>query len=484
MIALMEPVLSGNVSESTFGDVRHIHLVGIGGAGMGGIAELLHNLGYNVSGSDIRENEVTNRLRRVGVNIQIGHDPEQVVGSDVVVVSSAIDNSNAEIEAARKLRIPVVPRAEMLAELMRFKYGIAVAGTHGKTTTTSLISSILAEAKKDPTCIIGGLLNSSKSNARLGSGNYLVAEADESDASFLYLQPIISVVTNIDHDHLVAYGGDFEKLKSTFVEFLHHMPFYGHVVACNDDTATRGIIPEITRKVHTYGINYDADIIAKNINQQGARTSFLVREREQNELIHMELNLPGTHNVLNALAAITVARILNIDFADIRNALSGFSGISRRFQVHGTMNVAGKSVLVIDDYGHHPSEISATLKAIRTGYPERRIVLVFQPHRYTRTRDLFDDFIKVLSDADVLLMTEVYRAGEVPIPGADTRTLCRAIRARGVINPVFVDSVDDVLPVLQPVISNDDIIVIMGAGDIGSLVSHIKAECIEGGENK
>ncbi len=457
------------------GRVRRIHFVGAGGAGMGGIAEVLHNLGYAVSGSDLRENAVTRRLARLGVQVWIGHDAGHVADCDAVVVSSAIVADNPEVVTARKLRLPVVPRAEMLAELMRFRYGIGVAGTHGKTTTTSLITSLLAEGGLDPTFVIGGQLNSADSHARLGDGHYLVAEADESDASFLYLQPSMAVVTNIDADHLATYEGDFERLRQTFIEFLHHLPFYGLAVLCLDDPEVRSILEEVTRPVITYGFGADVDVQATNLQQRSMQTHFTVQRSGHDDLA-VVLNLPGRHNVLNALAAIAVASELGVSDATIQQGLAHFQGIGRRFQVAGEVACPAGSVLLIDDYAHHPREIAPTLAAVRAGWPGRRLVVAFQPHRYSRTRDLFDDFTQVLSEADVLVLGEVYAAGEAPITGADGRALCRGIRARGMIDPVFVECIGDLPQVLQDILQDGDVLLTLGAGDIGTIAARLADE--------
>ncbi|WJW75007.1 UDP-N-acetylmuramate--L-alanine ligase [Thiohalobacter sp. IOR34] len=450
------------------GRVRRVHFVGIGGVGMGGIAEVLLNLGYEVQGSDLRDNAVTRRLAGLGARIFTGHSAGQVSGCDVVVVSSAVASDNPEVVAAHAARIPVVPRAEMLAELMRFRYGIAVAGTHGKTTTTSLIASLLAEGGLDPTFVIGGRLNSAASHARLGAGTYLVAEADESDASFLYLQPMLAVVTNIDADHLETYQGDFGRLRQTFVEFLHHLPFYGLAVVCLDDPGVREILTEISRPVRSYAIDEpSADLRVSGLRQRGLQMHFQVH-RAGHDPLQVTLNLPGRHNVQNALAAIAVATELGVDDAAIQRALAGFAGIGRRFQMYGEVESPAGPVLLIDDYGHHPSEIAATLEAIRSGWPERRLVLAFQPHRYSRTRDLFEDFARVLSGVDVLLLTEVYPAGEAPIAGADGRALCRAIRARGQVDPIFVEGVAELPEALAGVLAPGDLLLTLGAGDIGT----------------
>ena len=457
------------------GRVRHVHFVGIGGAGMSGIAEVMHNLGYEVSGSDLRDNEVTRRLSALGIKVLAGHAAEHVSGCDVVVVSTAIAADNAEIVAAREQRIPVVPRAEMLAELMRFRYGIGVAGTHGKTTTTSLTASVLAEGGLDPTFVIGGQLNSAATNAQLGSGHYLVAEADESDASFLYLQPSMAVVTNIDADHLSTYEGDFERLRQTFIEYLHHLPFYGLAVLCLDDPQVADILAEVTRPVITYGIDSEADVRAIELHQQGLQTHFQVQRPGHDRPLSIALNLPGRHNVLNALAAIAVATELGVSDEAIQQALSGFQGIGRRFQMAGEIPVAAGSVLLIDDYAHHPSEIAPTLAAVRSGWPQRRLVVVFQPHRYSRTHDLFDDFIQVLSGVDVLVLSEVYAAGEAPISGADGRSLSRGIRARGHVDPVFVEKLEMLPEVLNDILHDGDVLLTLGAGDIGAAAAQLAA---------
>ncbi len=455
--------------------IKRIHFVGVGGSGMGGIAEVLANLGYDVSGSDIAENSVTQRLAGLGVAIYKGHDAAQVQGVDVVVVSSAVKESNPEVKAARDQRIPVVPRAEMLAELMRFRNGIAVAGTHGKTTTTSLVASLLAEADLDPTFVIGGRLNSTASHSRLGSGEYLVAEADESDASFLYLQPMVSVVTNIDADHLETYGGDYNKLRETFVEFLHHLPFYGLAVLCLDNEGVRSILPELTRPAVTYGIEHAADYRASNLRYEGPATRFTVTMPERETGLEVKLNLPGTHNVLNALAAIAVAHQLGVDDAVIQQALEKFQGIGRRFQMYGDIETAGGTVTLVDDYGHHPTEMEATVDAVRHAFPGRRLVLAFQPHRYTRTRDLFEDFAQVLSETDVLVLLEVYPAGEDPIAGADGRALARNIRLRGDVDPIFVETVEELPHALEGVLQDGDVLLTMGAGNIGAMAGRLPA---------
>ncbi len=448
--------------------VRRIHFIGIGGAGMGGIAEVLANEGYQISGSDIANNAVTQRLNQLGATIFIGHEASHVAGASVVVVSTAIKSDNPEVVAARELRIPVVRRAEMLAELMRYRHGIAIAGTHGKTTTTSLVSSIYAEADRDPTFVIGGLLNSAGTNARLGSSRYLIAEADESDASFLHLQPMVSIVTNIEADHMDTYGGDFNKLKATFIEFLHNLPFYGLAVVCIDDPVIRGLLPDIGRATITYGYSDDADVQVLDFVQDHNRSSFKVR-RQDGSLLAVTLNLPGRHNALNAAAAIAVATEDGIDDEAITAALSRFEGVGRRFQHYGEFATGQGQVMLVDDYGHHPSEVRVTINAVRAGWPERRLVMIFQPHRYTRTRDLYEDFAEVLSKVDVLILLDVYAAGEEPIPGADSRALCRSIRQRGQLDPVFVATTAEVPGVLARLLAEGDLVLTQGAGNVGAL---------------
>jgi len=459
----------------TMGRIRRLHFVGIGGAGMSGIAELMANLGYRVSGSDQRANEATRRLDTLGVAVRIGHRAEQAGDADAVVVSTAVGADNPELQAARMRRIPVVRRAEMLAELMRFYYGVAVAGTHGKTTTTSLIASILAEGGLDPTFVIGGLLNSAGANARLGTSQYLVAEADESDASFLYLQPMLAVLTNIDLDHMGTYDNDLNRLRGTFMEFLHHLPFYGLAVLCLDDAEVRALAPEIPRPVRTYGTLAEADIRGEDIRQEGLRMMFSARWEGRDDPLRVELNLPGRHNVLNALAAITVALELGVEEAAIQRALRGFQGIGRRFAVRPVRLGNGRALVLVDDYGHHPREVAVTLEAARRGWPGRRLVLVFQPHRFTRTRDQFEDFVRVLSEVDRLVLCEVYAAGESPLPGADGRALSRAIRARGKVDPVFAQELKAVPRILETLLEDGDLVLTMGAGDIGALAARLPA---------
>lgn len=454
------------LAADAMGRMRHLHFVGIGGAGMNGIAQVMLNLGYHISGSDLRENAATRRLAEQGADIHIGHKTENIKGADAVVISSAVQDDNPEVAAAHEQRIPVVPRAEMLAELMRFRYGIAVAGTHGKTTTTSLIASLLEQGGVDPTFVIGGKLNSAGTYARLGKGEYLVAEADESDASFLYLQPMMAVVTNIDADHMSTYGGDFGRLRQAFIEFLHHLPFYGLAVLCIDDDEVRNLLPDVTRQVLTYGMAEDADLQATNVRPEGMRTHFTVQPPEGDEF-DVTLNMPGRHNVLNALAAIAVAWELGIEAAAIQQALAEFQGIGRRFQASECRLADGRNILLVDDYGHHPREVGATLDAVCEGWPGRRIVLAFQPHRYSRTQEQFDDFTQVLSRPDVLVLAEVYPAGEKQIPGADGRALSRAIRARGQLDPVFIDPISELNQVLSGLVEDGDIVLTLGAGDIG-----------------
>lgn len=453
--------------------IHCVHFVGIGGSGMSGIAEVMLSLGYAVQGSDIRPNKQTRRLERQGATVFIGHAAGNISAADAVVVSSAVDASNPEVAAAREQRMPVVSRAEMLAELMRFRYSIAVAGTHGKTTTTSLIASVLAEGGLDPTFVIGGRLKSADANARLGRSEYLVAEADESDASFVHLKPMLSIVTNIDADHMSTYDGDLGKLKAGFVEFLHNLPFYGLAVMCTDDPGVNDILGDVGRSVTTYGTNEEADVRAVNVSFAEGTSEFDVLRRGDtaaaaSALLHVRLQLPGVHNVRNALAAIAVADELQVGDEAVVNALESFAGIDRRFQSLGELRAGADKFLLFDDYGHHPTEIAATLAAARSGYPDRRIVLVFQPHRYTRTRDLMDDFAAVLSAADALVLLDVYAAGEEPITGADGRSIARAIRSRGAIEPVFVESLEGLLPVLQSVVVDGDLVLTMGAGDIGA----------------
>ncbi len=472
---MFERIASKNNIQLAMGRIRHLHFVGIGGIGMSGIAEVFLNLGFDISGSDRADNANVRRLKALGIKIFLEHSAENLEKADVVVVSSAIDETNPELIKARDQRIPIVPRAAMLAELMRFRYGIAVSGTHGKTTTTSLAASLLAEGGMDPTFIIGGALNSVGSNARLGDSHYLVAEADESDASFLLLQPMIAVVTNIDEDHMSTYKGDIGKLRKTFQEFLQHLPFYGLAVICIDDPRARDLIPQVPRPIVTYGLAEDADIRATNISQTGRHSSFTVARRDEDNWIDVELNMPGIHNVQNALAAITVASELGVADEDIIKGLKLFQGVARRFQLFEKLKFENGTTLLVDDYAHHPREIEATINAIRTGWPNKRIVLIFQPHRYSRTRDLFEDFTKILAELDVLLLLDVYPAGELAITGADSRALIRAIRLRGKNEPVYVESINALFDILPNIIKDEDIVVTMGAGDIGNLPAQLVA---------
>jgi UDP-N-acetylmuramate--alanine ligase len=455
------------------GRVRRLHFVGIGGAGMGGIAEVMHRIGYAVSGSDAHAGAMTRRLAELGVRIHIGHDSAYVQGCDVVVISSAISKDNAEVQAARAQRIPVLRRAEMLAELMRFRRGIAVAGTHGKTTTTSLVASILAEGGLDPTFVIGGKLNSTGVHAALGEGDYLVAEADESDASFLHLTPVITIVTNIDADHMETYGGDFKRLRNTFLEFLQQLPFYGLAILCRDDPELQQMLPFLSRPVLTYGLSPEADIYASDVRQEGARTHFQVSRRDCPDWLDITLNLPGHHNVRNALAAICVAYELGVTEQAIGNALANFQGIGRRLQVSGPYQGAVRDLLLIDDYGHHPRELTATLEAIRGGWPQRRIVVAFQPHRYSRTRDLFGDFVEVLAQLEVLLLLDVYPAGEAPIFGADGASLLQAVKNRSHGEVRFISNPEELAKQLQQVLRDGDVLVTLGAGNIGALAAEL-----------
>ena len=449
--------------------IRRIHFIGIGGAGMSGIAEVLINQGYEISGSDIKASSVTDRLVNKGAEVFIGHKAENVKGADVIVNSSAVNNSNPEIIRARELRIPIVRRAEMLGELMRYRHGIAVAGTHGKTTTTSLMASVLAAADQDPTFIIGGLVNSTGTNAQLGASRYLVAEADESDASFLHLQPMVAIVTNIDADHMETYGGDFSKLKKTFIEFLHNLPFYGLAVLCGDDPVIRDIIPNIARPILTYGLDVANDYRAINVKQNKMSSEFDVIRPGHDKPLHIRINIPGIHNVLNATAVIAVATDEGLSDDAIQKGLENFQGVGRRFQVYGNFPIGNGDAMLVDDYGHHPREVQAIVRAVRDGWPGRRLVMVYQPHRYTRTRDLYEDFVEVLSTVDALIMLEVYSAGEDAIPGADSRHLCRSIRARGLIEPIFIETVDGVPDIIKDLVRAGDIVITQGAGNVGVL---------------
>lgn len=456
------------------GRVKHLHFVGVGGVGMAGIAEVLLSQGYRVSGSDLSDNALTKRLKSIGAEIYQGHQINHIKNADVIVRSSAVCEDNVELIAARELHIPIVARAEMLGELMRFRYGIAIAGTHGKTTTTSLMTSILTEEGIDPTFVIGGRLNSAGSNARLGTGRYLVAEADESDASFLHLKPMISVVTNIDADHMGTYHNDFNELRQAFISFLQRLPFYGLAVLCMDDPEVRNILSDVQRPILTYGLEEEADFRATLLLQKGTKTHF-VAERPQGKL-EVTLNLPGKHNVLNAMAAIAVATELKISDQAIQRALENFSGIGRRFQIYGNFPLQKHgSITLIDDYGHHPREIAATIQAARQSWPERRFVMVYQPHRYTRTRDLFKEFSQVLSNPDVLVLLDVYSAGEAFIEGADGMALCQAIKEQGQTQPIFVEQHAALAEVLQNILQDGDILLMQGAGNIGMIASHLAA---------
>jgi len=449
--------------------VKQIHFVGIGGAGMGGIAEVLAYEGYKITGSDIAENPVVRRLRSLGAEIFIGHQQENIYGASVVVVSTAINPENPELLAAKQARIPVVRRAEMLAELMRYRHGVAVAGTHGKTTTTSLISSIYGQADLDPTFVIGGLLNSAGTNAKLGQSRYLIAEADESDASFLHLQPMVSVITNIEADHMDTYQGSFEVLKETFVKFIQNLPFYGTAVVCLDDEVIEELIPQFARQCVTYGFHEQADVRISEFKQSTNRSEFLVH-RVNKEDMKIHLNLPGKHNALNAAAAIAVAMEDEIDDQAIIKAFSEFEGIGRSFEQYGEFETGNGKAMLVDDYGHHPTEVQATINAVRAGWPDKRLVMAYQPHRYTRTRDLYEDFAHVLGQVDQLLLLEVYAAGETPISGADSRSLCRTIRQHSNKEPIFVASPEALPAALAQVIGEDDIVLTQGAGNIGAVV--------------
>jgi UDP-N-acetylmuramate--alanine ligase len=456
--------------------IKRIHFIGIGGAGMSGIAEVLLNQGYNISGSDLRESAVTSRLQAMGATLFIGHHVDNVIDADVVVNSSAVDDANPEMIGAKERRIPIVRRAEMLAELMRYRHGIAVAGTHGKTTTTSLITSILAAADRDPTFVIGGLVHSTGSHAKLGTSHYLVAEADESDASFLHLQPMVSVITNIDMDHMDTYEGDFSRLKKTFVEFIHNLPFYGLLVACGDDPVVRELLPDISRQVLTYGFSADNDYVATNIVQNKNKIRFVVSgkifsEKTGRDTMSVELSMPGKHNVLNSLAAIAVAIDEDVSIDAIQTGLAQFQGVGRRFQIYGEYAVGDGTAMLVDDYGHHPREVLATINAVRDGWSDRRLVMVYQPHRYTRTRDLYEDFVDVLSQVDVLILLDVYSAGEQVIAGADGRHLSRSIRNRGQIDPIFVEGIDGVPAIIKDIVQPGDIIITQGAGNVSSLAT-------------
>jgi UDP-N-acetylmuramate--alanine ligase len=456
--------------------IRRIHMIGIGGTGMSGIAEVLVNLGYDVGGSDLRATAVTNRLTRKGIEVFIGHAAQNIGSADVVVSSSAVDEENPEVVAARQARIPVVPRAEMLAELMRYRHGIAVAGTHGKTTTTSLIAAIFGEAGLDPTFVIGGLVNSVGSNAQLGASRFLIAEADESDASFLHLQPMVAVVTNIEADHMETYGGDFAVLRRTFLEFLHNLPFYGIAVLCIDDPVIRDLLPEVTRQVITYGFSEDADYQISEMELDGLSTRFVVHRPEGKPPLPVNLNMPGSHNVLNATAAVAVACDEGLQDAAMQQGLAGFAGVGRRFTQLGEVAFPGGTALLVDDYGHHPTEVKATLESARQAWPERRVVMVYQPHRYTRTRDLYEDFVAVLSSCDVLVLLDVYPAGEEAIPGADSRSLTRSIRQRGQVEPIFAEQIENVPELLSSIVGEGDVVITQGAGTVARLAQDLSTK--------
>lgn len=457
--------------------VKHIHFIGIGGAGMGGIAEVLANEGYEISGSDLAPNAVTQQLVALGATVYFNHRPENIRGASVVVVSTAISAENPEIIAAREARIPVIRRAEMLAELMRYRHGVAIAGTHGKTTTTAMISNIYAQAGLDPTFVNGGLVKSAGTHARLGCSRYLIAEADESDASFLHLQPMVAVVTNIEADHMDTYHGNFDNLKETFITFLHNLPFYGRAVMCLDDDVIRSIIPKVGRYITTYGFSEDTDVRITHYEQKGAQGFFTISREDMPDL-QVVLNAPGRHNALNATAAVAVATEEGIADEHILAALLNFQGTGRRFDFlgnYGLEHVNGQEgeVMLVDDYGHHPTEVDATIKAARAGWPDKRLVMIFQPHRYTRTRDLYEDFATVLNQVDILLLTDVYSAGETPIAGADSRSLCRTIRQRGKLDPIWVSDVDNISSILAGVLTDNDLVLVQGAGNIGKIARRL-----------
>ena len=453
--------------------IKTVHFIGIGGAGMCGIAEVLQNQGYAITGSDIAESANTRRLKDLGATVFIGHAESNIEFADVVVYSSAVTMKNPEMRAAAAAKLPLLARAEMLAELMRYRHSIAIAGTHGKTTTTSLLASVLAASGADPTFIIGGLLNSAGTNARLGESRYLVAEADESDASFMHLQPMVAVVTNIEADHMGTYGGDFEKVKETFINFLHNLPFYGLAVLCIDDPSVREIMPLVSRPKLTYGFSEDADFRIENISQHGGETRFEVYHRETSNRLPITLNMPGRHNALNATAALAVAVDEGLELAAFKQGLENFSGVGRRFDVQGVFPLGDGEIMLVDDYGHHPTEVAATILALREGWPDKRLVMLFQPHRYSRTSDLYDDFVDVLCEVDVLLLLEVYAAGEKKIAGADSRSLGRSIRLRGKVDPIFVQDEADVLGILEGIVADGDIVVTQGAGSVGALAKQL-----------
>ena len=461
--------------------IRNVHFVGIGGAGMSGIAEVLLNQGYSISGSDLHESVTTVRLQKLGITIFIGHRAENIHNADVVVVSTAIDKTNSEIRQAANNRIPIIRRAEMLAELMRYRHSIVIAGTHGKTTTTSLVTSVLAQGNRDPTFVIGGLLKSAGTNAKLGASHYMVAEADESDASFLHLLPMVAIVTNIDDDHMSTYDGDFEKLKKTFVEFLHNLPFYGLAVLCVDDPVVKDILPLVSRPVLTYGLSEQADFRITIVSQKQRVTKFSVQRPGYSEPLSITINMPGLHNVLNATAAIVVATDEKLSDTDIQQGIANFQGVGRRFDVQGDLLCKRGKVMLVDDYGHHPTEVAANIRAIRDGWPEHRLVMIYQPHRYTRTQELYDDFVDVLSEVDFLLLLEVYAAGEKPIRGADSKNLCRSIRQRGHLDPVLIKQPAELKDILNEILQDGDILVTQGAGNIGVLCKQLAVEGLGNG---
>ncbi len=465
---------SGPIHIPEMRRIKRIHFIGIGGTGMCGIAEVLNNQNYLISGSDQRLSSTTDRLQQAGIRVYEGHAAENVEDVDVVVVSSAINHNNPEYVRAKELRIPIVPRAEMLAELMRYRHGIAVAGTHGKTTTTSLIASILTEAGRDPTYVVGGLVKASGSNAGLGESRYLVAEADESDASFLHLQPMAAVVTNIDADHMDTYGGDFGKLQSTFIDFLHNLPFYGLAVLCMDDPDLAEIFPRVNRPMLTYGFSEQADFRVLDYKQKGNSTWLKISRPGDLQDIEANIQIPGVHNVLNATAAVAIATDEGVADEHIIAGLVAFGGVGRRFEIQGDFPVEGGTAMLVDDYGHHPKEVAATIAAIRGGYPDKRLVMIFQPHRYTRTRDLYDDFVSVLSATDVLIVTSVYSAGEEPIAGADARQLCHSIRQRGLVDPIFVRNIEDVPDLVADLVKAGDLVITQGAGNVSQLARSLK----------
>ena len=474
------PIDTSKSMTQQMGGIQHIFMLGIGGSGMSGIAEVLAQLGYRVTGSDIEDGSVVARLRKMGIEVHIGHDAQNIQGADVLVTSNAVPQSAPELVAARAARLPIVPRAEMLAELMRYRQGIAVAGTHGKTTTTSLLASVFGEAGEDPTFVIGGLLNNAGSNARLGAGQYLIVEADESDASFLHLLPMVSVVTNVEADHMDHYAGDIAKYEQAFLDFLHNLPFYGLAILCLDDPGVQRLLPQITRRVVTYGRHSEADYCVSSVAVTGLKTNFELCRPQSRPSLTINLNMPGEHNALNAAAAAAVATELGLPDDAIEKGLSQFSGVGRRFSPLGEVVWRGGTAQMIDDYGHHPSEVRATLNAARAAFPNRRIVMVFQPHRFSRTRDFYEDFVAVLSHCDLLILLDVYAAGEDHIAGADTRSLARSIRQRGAIDPIFAPDIKSVPAVLCDVLEQGDLLLTQGAGNIGQLARQVaEADCLE-----